>query len=97
MDRRIISPLDKRKWNHGTALDGRIELIGNPGCEWVTYFFDFDPENNSVLRWSNDYGCTWHENIPITDGLIPVTDGLSLKIHDFPERKWGCTAARSLR
>jgi len=92
MDRRDNSPVNPRKWKHGAPLEGRIELIGDTDCDSVAYFIDFSPENPDVFRWTKDYGRTWQENVPVTGEVIDLDGKVRLKINDFPEREWGCTA-----
>lgn len=92
MDRRDNSPTSPRPWQHGVPLDGRVELRGTPRGEWVAYFIDLYPEEPDVFRWTKDYGRTWHENIPITNGWIDLDGEVEVKIGSFAEREWGCTA-----
>lgn len=91
-DRKDTSPINRRPWKHGKPLEGRVELIGCADEEWITYIIDFDPATPSVLRWTKDYGRTWYENVPITEGEIDLDGKVSLKVNDFPEREWGATA-----
>lgn len=92
MDRRDNSPINPRPWQHGASLENRVELRGTPSDEWVAYFIDLYPEEPNVFRWTKDYGRTWHESIPITEGWIDLDGDVEVKIGNFAEREWGCTA-----
>lgn len=94
-ERKDMKVLNRRPWKHNQPLDGRVMLEGYDGTQgdFVTYFIDMCPEEPNVFRWSDNYGIDWHEGIAITDGWISITDKLKVKISDFKEREWGCTAA----
>ena len=91
-DRKDTSPVNRRPWQHGRPLNGRLELLGSADEEWVAYFVDFDPTTPQVLRWSKDFGRTWHENVPVTEEPIDLDGKVSVKVNAFPEREWGVTA-----
>ncbi len=93
-ERRDISPVNKRKWIHNQPIGDRIEFDGYDGSQGdrVVYFLDFAPDNQGKFRWSKDFSRTWHEDIEITDGWIDIELGIHVKIGDFKERSYGCTA-----
>lgn len=94
-DRRDTSPINPRRWNFCVDLGDSVEHRGYDGTDgaWVVYYFDIYPESKDTFRWTKDFGRTWHENVPLSDGWITLCDGTEVKISDFPERHFGCTAA----
>ena len=94
-ERRPRTPDDRRVWRHNQPICGRVELDGYDGTqgEWEIYLFDMCPEIPNVFRWTKNFGIDWSEDIPITDGWISVDGKIKVKINDFAEREWGCTAA----
>ena len=94
-ERKDMKVLNRRPWHHCQELLDRVELRGYDGSEgdWVTYFFDIYPEAPDTFRWSNNYGRTWHEDVPLKTGeWTPLGNGVEVKINDFKEREWGATA-----
>lgn len=94
-ERRDTSPVNRRPWKHNQPLGDRIELEGYDGSQgcWVVYYIDIAPEKPGTFRWSNDFGTIWHEDIPLTEGWIPLEGTIRVKINSFKEREYGCTAA----
>lgn len=93
-ERKDSSPVNRRTWIHNQPLCERALLRGYDGTqgEFLSYIIDIAPEEPGVFRWTKDYGATWQENIPLTEGWIALGDGVEIKINDFPERAWGATA-----
>lgn len=95
-ERRPRTPNSGRVWKHNQPINGRVELDGYDGTQgdWEVYFFDMCPEMPDVFRWTKDFGVTWSEDLPLKTGEWTVIDGkMRVKINDFKEREWGCTAA----
>jgi len=94
--RRDRSAKNPRPWVHRVPLNDRVEIEGYDGSQgsWMTYFVDIYPENPGCFSFSKDYGENWNIH-PITEGWSDVGDGIRIKINDFPEREWGCTAVFS--
>jgi len=94
-ERKDMKVKDRRPWKHNQPLDGRVELAGYDGTQgdFITYFIDMCPEEPDTFRWSNDFGVNWHENVKITKDWIPLEGKIRVKINDFKEREWGCTAS----
>jgi len=94
-ERRDTSPINPRPWHHGAELLDRVEHRGYNGSDgdWVVYYFDICPEAADTFRWTKDFGRNWNEDVPLTDGWIKLSDGTEVRINDFPERSFGCTAA----
>ena len=93
-ERKDMNPKTARPWKHNQPLLDRVEMEGYDGSqgEWKVYFIDLYPESPNTFRWSENYGRQWHEDVPITEGWIPLNEGIRIRIHDFPQRDWGCTA-----
>ena len=93
-ERKDMNPKTARPWKHNQPLLDRVEMEGYDGSqgEWKVYFIDLYPESPNTFRWSENYGRHWHEDVPITEGWIPLNEGIRIRIHDFPQRDWGCTA-----
>lgn len=94
-ERRDTSPVNPRKWIHNQPVGDRIEFEGYDGSQgsWVVYFVDFDPETPGILRWTNTYGQTWTENVPVVkNGWTEIEKGVRIKVNDFKELEYGCTA-----
>ena len=94
-ERKDSSPVNRRTWIHNQPLGERALLRGYDGTQgdWVVYFFDMCPEMPDVFRWTKNFGVDWSEDIPLTEGFITVDGKIRVKINDFKEREWGCTAA----
>jgi len=94
-ERRDSSPVNTRKWIHNQPVGERIAFDGYDGSQGgrVCYYFDFDPDDTMHFRWTKDFARTWHEGVKITDGWIDIEDGIRIKVGDFKERSYGCTAA----
>ena len=94
-ERRPRTPDDRRVWHHNQPICGRVELDGYDGTQgdWMVYFFDMCPELPGVFRWSKNFGIDWSEDTLVGDGWITLEDGLRVRINDFEELRWGCTAA----
>ena len=88
------SPINTRKWIHNQPVGDRILLDGYDGSQgtWKIYMFDFSPDEKDVFRWTDDNARTWHENIKICDGFTDIENGVRIKIGEFKEREYGCTA-----
>ena len=93
-ERRDSSPVNTRTWRHNQPLLDRVQLRGYDGSqgEWVVYAIDIAPEEPGDFRWTKNYGRSWVEDVPLSDGWIELGDGVSIKINDFKEREWGTTA-----
>ena len=93
-DRRDWSALNPRPWKYRQPLEDKIEILGYDGSQgdWMVYFIDIYPENPGKFSYSNDYGVNWYE-YPLKDGFTDVGEGIRVKINDFPDIAWGCTAA----
>ena len=93
-DRKDRSTLNPRPWKYCQPLGDKIEIEGYDGTQgdWVVCFIDIYPENPGKFSYSNDYGVSW-QTYPITDGFTDVGGGIRVKINDFPDIAWGCTAA----
>ena len=94
-ERKDMSVANRRPWKHCQPLDGRVEFDGYDGSQgdWVVYFIDMWPESPDTFRWSNNFGIDWHDGIPYSDGWTVIDGSVRVKINDFKEREWGCTAA----
>jgi len=92
--RRDTSPVNPRPWIHNQPVDGRIKLRGwtGEGGSRAVYFIDIHPGRHDVFRWSDDFGRSWHEDVPITEGWVTLHGGVEVKIDEFEERTYGCTA-----
>ena len=53
---------------------------------------DIYPEEPDVIRWTKDNGQSWVEGVPIVNGEAAIENGIKLIIHDFEDKKYGCTA-----
>lgn len=84
-----------RPYVHNQPLLDRVELEGYDGSQgdWVVYIIDMCPEMPDIFRWTKNFGQDWIDNVPLTKGWIALGDGVRIKINDFKEREWGCTAA----
>ena len=93
-ERKDMNPRTARPWKHNQPLLDRVEMEGYDGSQgdWKVYFIDLYPESPHVFRWTENYGRNWHEDVPLTDGWIPLDGAIRIRIHDFPQREWGCTA-----
>ena len=93
-ERKDMRIKNRRPWKHNQPIGDRVLFDGYDGTagDWVVYFIDMAPEMNNTFRWSNDFGITWQEDIPITDGWISIDGDVRIKINEFREREWGCTA-----
>lgn len=93
-ERRDTSPINRRKWIHNQPIGDRIIFDGYDGSQgsWTVYIFDFSPEEKDVFRWTNDNARTWHEDVKIQDGFTDIEKGIRIKINEFKEREYGCTA-----
>lgn len=93
-ERRDMNPRTARKWKHNQPLLDRVEMAGYDGSQgdWKVYFIDLYPEAPDIFRWSDNFGRSWNENVQLTDGWIPLKENIRIRIHDFPQREWGCTA-----
>lgn len=69
-----------------------LELVGYKGPEAVIYTVDIYPEEPDVIRWTKDNGQSWVEGVPIVNGEAAIENGIKLIIHDFEDKKYGCTA-----
>jgi len=94
-ERKDMSARNRRPWKFCQPLDGRVEFDGYDGSQgdWVVYFIDMWPESPDTFRWSNNFGIDWHDGIPYSDGWTVIDGSVRVKINDFKEREWGCTAA----
>jgi len=93
-ERKDMSFVNRRPWKHNQPLDGRVELDGYDGSQgdWVVYIVDLWPEAPNTFRWTKNFGVEWHDGLEITDGWIYIDGKVRVKINDFKEREWGCTA-----
>lgn len=93
-ERKDMSTQNPRRWKHNRPLLDRVEIDGYDGTqgEWVVYFIDMWPESPDAFRWSNNFGIEWHDGVPYSDGWIEIDRGIKIKINEFAEREWGCTA-----
>ena len=93
-ERRDTSPVNRRKWIHNQPVGDRIVFDGYDGSQgsWTIYMFDFSLDEKDVFRWTNDNARTWHENVKIQDGFTDIEKGIRIKINEFKERDYGCTA-----
>lgn len=93
-ERKDMKVKNRRPWTHNQPLLDRVLLEGYDGTEgeFVTYFIDMCPEEPDTFRWSNDYGLNWHEGVKITNDWITLEGNIRIRINDFKEREWGCTA-----
>ena len=94
-ERKDMRVKNRRPWTHNQPIGDRVLFDGYDGTsgDFVVYFIDMAPEMNNTFRWSKDFGITWQENIPITEGWINIDGDVRIKINEFRERQWGCTAA----
>ena len=94
-ERKDMRVLNRRPWTHSQPLGDRVELVGYDGTQgdWVVYFIDMWPESQDTFRYSKNYGVDWQDEIPYSDGWITLDGSVQIKINDFKEREWGCTAA----
>ncbi len=92
-ERRDRSAKNPRPWRYRTPLGSKVEIEGYDGTQgaWMVYSIDIYPENPGYFSFSKDYGLTW-QTFPITDGWCDVGDGIRVKVNEFEEREWGCTA-----
>ena len=93
-ERKDMKVKNRRPWIHTQPLLDRVEIRGYDGSQgdWVVYFIDIYPEAKNTFRWSKNYGRDWTENVEITDGFIKLDEKVEIKINDFKEREYGCTA-----
>jgi hypothetical protein len=94
-ERKDMRVKNRRPWIHNQPIGDRVLFDGYDGTagDFVVYFIDMAPEMGNSFRWSKNFGITWQENIPITEGWINIDGDVRIKINEFKEREWGCTAA----
>ena len=93
-ERKDMNPRTARRWVHNQPLLDRVEMTGYDGSqgEWKVYFIDLYPEAPDTFRWTENYGREWHEDVPLSEDWIGLNETIRIKVHDFPQREWGCTA-----
>ena len=86
------SPVNPRPPKRRYSVTDELELIGYKGPVGVIYTIDICPEEPDVIRWTKDNGQSWVEGVPIVDGVAELEGEIKLIIHDFEDKKYGCTA-----
>lgn len=86
------SPINPRPPKRRYSITDELELIGYKGPEGAIYTIDIYPEEPDIVRWSSDNGQSWVEGVPIVDGEVEIERGIKLRLHDFEDKKYGCTA-----
>ena len=94
--RHLWGPRKKITW--ANDLGDKAELRGYDGSQgdWLVLILDVPPGTPSTFRWSEDFGQTWHETVPITGQWQPLRDGMEVR---FGKHDWenGYTVVFSLR
>ena len=77
-------------------MEGEVEYRGYDGSQgsWCVWMLDVDPACPEVFRWTDDFGRTWHEGVPITFDWQPLTGGIEVRFRPF-EWEQGWTAVIS--
>ena len=85
--RHIWGPRPKITW--AKELGDKAELRGYDGSQgdWLVLILDVPAAVPATFRWSEDFGTTWHETVPITDEWQPLRDGMEVRFgkHDWEQ------------
>jgi len=94
-ERRDVSKVNPRKWIHNQPIGERIMLDGYDGSQGspLIFYLDFDPDTPDVVRYTKDFARSFHTVFICKDGWTELFDGIRVKIGEFKERGYGCTAA----
>ncbi len=92
----LFGPRAKRAANR--PLEDEVEVRGYDGTggSWVVYMLDVAPAHPTIFRWTDDFGRTWHEDVPITYEWQPLSSGTEVRFHQFDWQD-GYTAIISAR
>lgn len=79
-------------------LKDEVEVRGYDGStgSWVVYLLDIDPARPNVFRWTDDFGRSWHADLPITNAWQRLSGGTEVRFNTF-DWKNGYTVILSAR
>lgn len=79
----LFGPRDKYASNR--PAEGEVEVRGYDGTggSWVVYMLDVDPARPTVFRWTDDFGRTWHADVPLGGEWQPLSGGAEVRFNEF--------------